>query len=146
MNDWYKSEPSFGPKLLFALGLVISVSASIWSAGSAPADTTLMARFSYFCVLVCIGGCLVFFWSAISAYFIKKWQWSHKWCFLVGVPFFVVGSLLFLFAHSDRLRYFGSFTEGDWILVAYVTRRLAFPHLTDKQAAEPTPPLSLFPK
>jgi hypothetical protein len=66
---------------------------------------------------------------------------------LAGLPFVVAGLLLQFFANTERLQYFGTFMlAGNWLLVGYVCRRLAFPHLTDKQAAAPPPPLTLFPK
>lgn len=147
MSDWQTSEPSLCRKILVLLGLSASLSAMLWFGSSLNNSSGLASHIGFFCAELCVLGCLMFFWSAICAYFVRRWRWSPKSCFIAGLPFLVCGLLLLLFAHAARVQQFGAFViSGNWITVGYVCRRLAFPQLTDEQAAAPTPPLSLFPQ
>jgi hypothetical protein len=147
MNGWLPSELSFRTKILMLLGFTVSLIATIWSGLSLSGSPRFLNHLGSFCAGLCIEGSLIFFWSAIYAYFARKWRWSPMACHLAGVPFVVAGLLLLFFAGTDRMRYFGAFClAANSALVGYVCRRLAFPHLTDEQAAAPPRPLSLFPK
>lgn len=139
-------EPSLLRKFAFLIGFAVSLSATIWSASSTSQLPSIVSRLGFVCSQVCILGLLTFFWSAICAYWVRKCGWTPWQCFLAGLPFVVAGLLLWFFGNTDRLRLFGNFIAGNWVLVGYVCRRLAFPHLTDKQAAVPPPSLTLFPK
>jgi hypothetical protein len=141
------SEPSLLRKVAFLIGFSVALGATIWSASSTSEFPNLLSRLGFVCSQICILGLLTFFWSAICAYWVRKWDWTPWYCFIMaGLPFLVAGLLLWFFANTDRLRLFGNFISGNWLLVGYVCRSLAFPHLTDKQAAAPPPPLTLFPK
>jgi hypothetical protein len=146
MNPTLASEPSLRCKLLVFFGFIVSLSATLWFGSSLNNSVGILPHIGFLCAGLCIVGSLMFFWSAICAYFVRTWGWSVWSCYGAGLPFLLAGLLLLFFASTDRLQQFGSFLGGDLILVGYICRRLAFPHLTDEQAAAPTPPLSLFSK
>jgi hypothetical protein len=138
-------EPTSGEKNGVVAGLLVGASGMIWILSQHEPDD-MLGRLGMACALFCLSAVFAASWAAIVAHVAHKRDWSPRSCNLAGMlSLLAVGSLgLFLGNTPSRsapfflimLAWFGG----------YLTRKLAYPELTEEEANAPPPPLSLFPK
>lgn len=136
--------PSAGRVIGVAAGLCISFWASFWLLSFISYTHGVMNRIGLLCAFLCSFGLVVFFWAAGSAYVINKLGWSYGACRYAGVAFLLPGSVLF-FSHVSALS-IANFLTVQIVLSGYICRRMAFPEISDEEAAALEPPPTMFPK
>lgn len=136
--------PSTGRVIGVAAGLCVSFAATFWLLSVISETTGTMNRAGLLSAFVCTFGLLVFFWAECSAYVIHKRGWSFRACRYVGLVFLLPGSVLFL-THGRPLS-IANFLTIQILLSGYICRRIAFPELSDEDAAAPDPLPTMFPK
>ena len=104
----------------------------------------VMNRIGLLCAFLCTFGLLLSFWAAGSAYVIHRMRWTYRACRYVGFAFLLPGSALFL-SHG-RAMSITNFLTIQIIFSGYICRRIAFPEISDAQAAAPEPLPTMFPK
>ena len=137
-------EPSIGTKLVVASGFFMSAGALYWLVASPPRPRELLFRIGYVSAVFCAVAVLSFCWAAFVADLALKRGWSPRTCIKAGVPLCI---LVLVWGFVD---------SRFWLLVPLVglinvvagffARRIAYPNLTDEEAAAPESPLSLFQK
>jgi len=137
-------EPSIGTKLVVASGFFMSAGALYWLVASPPRPRELLFRIGYVSAVFCAVAVLSFCWAAFVADLALKRGWSPRTCIKAGVPLCIL------------VLVWGLVDSRFWLLVPLVglinllagffARRIAYPNLTDEEAAAPESPLSLFQK
>jgi phage shock protein PspC (stress-responsive transcriptional regulator) len=127
-----------------AAGLCVSFCATFSLLSFIRYTPGVMNRVGLLCAFACSIGLLVFFWAAGSAHVIHRMGWSYRSCRYVGFAFLLPGSALFL-SHGRALT-IANFLTVQIVLSGYICRRIAFPEISDEQAAGPEPLPTMFPK
>jgi hypothetical protein len=138
-------EPSVSRKIAVIAGFFVSFAAALWLLSFQPHSFDVIPRIGLVSAVLCSLAILVFCWSASVAYFARKRKWSPRACYMAGLSFVGPMVLLQLLGHSQS-RIVMFLTTWSIFWPSYLTRKLAYPELTDEEAAAPEPPLSLFPK
>jgi|HubBroStandDraft_6_1064221.scaffolds.fasta_scaffold982662_2 hypothetical protein len=137
-----------GPSIGRVIGVVAGLCISFWASFSLLSILThtsdVMNRSGLLCAFLCSFGLVVFFWAAGSAYVIHNLGWSYRACRYIGFAFLVPGSALF-FSHAHALSV-ANFLTVQIVLSGYVCRKIAFPEISDEQAAALEPLPTMFPK
>jgi hypothetical protein len=104
----------------------------------------MLLRIGYVSAVFCALTVLSFCWAAFAADLAMKRNWSPRTCLRAGIPLSLFGffSLLIDPRFWPLACLFGTIN----VSVAFFARRLAYPDMTDEEAAAPEPPLSLFQK
>ncbi len=138
-------EPTSGQKIGVVAGLLVGASGLIWILSQAkPPD--VLGRLGMACALLGVSAVFAASWAAIMAHVAQMRNWSPRGCYFAGgLSLVFVGSLGF-FLGNPPIR-----SEAYFLIIlanfaGYITRKLAYPELTDEEATSPPPPLSLFPK
>ncbi len=138
-------EPSLSLKLTAVAGLLVGGSGALWLALSGGAGG-LIPRVGFVCAGLCATACSIVSWAAIFAYVIRKMNWPPKSCVFAGLCLAVPGWLVLILSNSPHALSLGSLLLTAATFAIYICRKLAFPEMTDEQAAAPPPPISLFGK
>jgi hypothetical protein len=136
--------PSTGRVIGIAAGVCVSFAATFWLLSIISETSGIMNRVGLLCAFVCTFGLLLFLWAAGSAYVIRMRGWSYRACRYVGFAFLLPGSALF-FTHGRALS-IANFLTVQIMLSSYICRRIAFPEISDEEAAAPDPLPTMFPK
>jgi len=139
-------EPTSSQKVGVVASLLVGGSALVWilSLHARPAD--VIARLGLMCAVLCASAVFVISWAIIVAYVTHMRDWSPRNCYLAGAVSLVVVGSSYFFLGNPPFRMAGPFLISLGSFAGYITRRLAYPELTDEDATAPPPPLSLFPK
>jgi hypothetical protein len=137
-------EPSAGRVTGVAAGVCVSFAATFWLLSIISETSGIMNRVGLLSAFVCAFGALMFFWAACSAYLIHKRGWSYRACRYVGFVFLLPGSVLFL-SHARPLS-IANFLLFQVVTTSYICRKIAFPEISDEQAAALEPLPTMFPK
>jgi hypothetical protein len=136
--------PSTGRVIGVAAGVCVSFGALFWllsvHAGTLEAGDSL----GLICAIFCADAALSFCWALGFAYIVRKQNWSYRACRYAGVCLLVPGSLLFL--KHGRAISTANFLLLQIALTSYICRRIAFPEISDEEAAALEPPPTMFPK
>jgi hypothetical protein len=127
-----------------AAGLCASFAATFWLLSVISETSGIMNRVGLLSAFLCTFGLLMFFWAAGSAYVIHMRGWSYRACRYVGFAFLLPGSVLF-FSHVHALS-IANFLTVQIVLSGYICRKIAFPEISDEEAAALEPPPTMFPK
>ena len=131
-------------KVAVPLGAPASFYAAYSLLAFPPLEYSLRSGIGIMCAFIC--SCLVFLfcWSAVSAYFIRKYNLSPTWCRWAGMPLLLLGILI---AASDffgigRHSGLGPVLICVGILTGNTCLKLAYPAISFKQMnnLEPRPP------
>ncbi|HXP71523.1 MAG TPA: hypothetical protein VOA88_19765 [Candidatus Dormibacteraeota bacterium] len=137
-------EPSIGTKLVVASGFFMSAGALYWLVASPPRPRELLFRIGYVSAVFCAVAVLSFCWAAFVADLALKRGWSPRTCIKAGAPLCIL-VLVWGFADS-RFWLLVPLVGLINVVAGFFARRIAYPNLTDEEAAAPEPPLSLFQK
>jgi hypothetical protein len=137
-------EPSIGTKLVVASGFFMSAGALYWLVASPPRPRELLFRIGYVSAVFCAVAVLSFCWAAFVADLALKRGWSPRTCIKAGVPLCIL-VLVWGFVDS-RFWLLVPLVGLINLLAGFFARRIAYPNLTDEEAAAPESPLSLFQK
>jgi hypothetical protein len=137
-------EPSIGVKLAVAAGFIMSGGALYWLVKSPPRPREILFRVGWVSAVFCALAVLSFCWAVFVADIAVKRDWSSRTCVRAGIPLSLLG--FFLAILDSRFWPLACMMGTINMAVAFFARRLAYPHMTDEQAAAPEPPLSLFQK
>jgi hypothetical protein len=142
------TEPSVTRRVMILVGLFVSFSASLWLVLLPVRSLEVLPRLGFISAAICSLGLLVFCWAAPVAHFARKWKWSPRACYLAGLSFVVPVVVLSYFAEAanPRERIVSWIIPLTIVSAGYLSRKLAYPELTDEEATAPEPPPSLFPK
>ena len=136
--------PSTGRVIGVAAGVCVSLWALFWLL-SVPAGTFDVGdRLGFMCAVACADAALGFLWALGFAYIVRTQNWSYRACRLAGICLLVPGSLLFL--NHGRALLIANFLLLQISVTSYLCRRIAFPEMSDEEAAAPEPPPTMFPK
>ena len=138
------NRPSIGRRTGVAAGFCVSLGAAFWLLSISSGIVGITNRIGFMSAVVCTFGALLFFWALGFACVVHAFNWSHRACRLAGVAFMVPGSLLYL-SHARPGSVMG-LVVCQAALTSYLARRIAFPELSDDEAAAPDPLPSMFPK
>src|SRR4029077_3157509 len=138
-------EPSISRKVQISSGLIVSFSGEFWFFSQRYEPHAFLPTIGFLSAVLCAMGALIYFWAAIFAYLVRKWDWSPRSCGLAGLVF-VIPTFYFFFFATAGLKSIGWLLFLQANLSMYLCRRIAFPQLTDEQFSAPQPPPSLFPK
>lgn len=132
-------------KVLIVAWFFVSLSGFLWLVLAPSKPLALLSRLGFVSAVLSAFWSMAFCWALLLAYLVRKRGWSPRVCATAGLPFIISGLVFFL---GDTTRSWGIstllVTQGS--LVGYLCRRLAYPEITDQQAAALEPPLSLFSK
>lgn len=136
------------PSTRKAIGVAVGLCISFWASFSLLSVLThtsgVLNRSGLLCAFLCSFGLLVFFWTAGSAYVIRKAGWTYRACRYVGFAFLLPGSALF-WSHAHPLSV-ANFLTVQVVLSGYVCRKIAFPEISDDEAVALELPPTMFPK
>ena len=135
---------SLGVKLAVSVGFFMSGGALYWLVASPPRPHELLFRIGYVSAVFCALAVLSFCWAAFVADLALKRGWSPRTCIRAGVPLCIL-VLVWGFVDS-RFWLVAPLVGLINLLAGFFARRIAYPDLTDEEAAAPEPPLSLFQK
>lgn len=139
-------EPTPSQRVGVVASLLVGGSALAWllSLQSRPPD--VIGRLGLLAAFFCASAVFVFSWAAIVAYAAYRRDWEPRTTYLAGaLSLFLIGGLYFFLA-EPLLRMAGVFVFTLASFSGYITRRLAYPEMTDEQATAPDPPPTMFPK
>jgi hypothetical protein len=144
-------EPPFGLKVMAVAGFVVSLAGflGLFTMPYRPPET--LSRLGLWAAGLCSVGSLMISWAAVFAYVVRKRKWSPQSCMAAGLLFGIPGVYLsiaggFFDATSPQLWTVGNILFCMLLPEGYICRWLAFPGMTDEEAAATLPPPSLFPK
>jgi hypothetical protein len=137
-------EPSITLRIGVAAGFCISFGATFWLLSFESDSSSMASRIGFASAFVCCFGTLIFSWASAYAYLVRKQNWSYRACRYAGLAFMAPASLLFL-AHP-RTSTITEFVILQAALTSYFCRRIAFPALSDEDAAALPPLPTMFPK
>ncbi len=135
---------SIGMKFAVASGFFMSGGALYWLVASPPKPHELLFRIGYVSAVFCALAVLSFCWAAFVADLALKRHWSPRTCIRAGVPLSIL--VLVSGAVDSRFWLVAPLVGLINLLAGFFARRIAYPNLTDEEAAAPEPPLSLFQK
>lgn len=140
------NNPSLSQKAAVIAGFLISCISLFWltSYSTAPAGT--LPRLGFVASIFCTLGCLVYCWAVSAAYWARRWKWSPQTCTRSGLPFLIIGAVLYFFAREKSLAALGVLLIPSAILAGTICGKLVYPKLTSEQIHAPMPPTSLFPQ
>lgn len=136
--------PSIGRVIGVAAGFCVSFGATFWLLSINSQILSTANRIGLISALVCTLGATLFFWAVGFAYVVHELNWSHIACRYTGLAFLIPGSLLIL--SNPRPMSVTGLLLGQGVLASYLARRIAFPELSDEEAAAPEPRPTMFPK
>jgi hypothetical protein len=139
------TELSTGRKLGVIGGFFVSSLALSWLLSFPVKPPQVFPRLGFACATLCAIGLFIFCWSAAVAYVARKRNWSPRVCYMAGLLFAIPGSLLFFLSNAPT-SIAPAFLVPFMTLGGYLSRKLAYPELSDEEASALEPPLSLFPK
>ncbi|MFY9730931.1 MAG: hypothetical protein WB723_03825 [Candidatus Acidiferrales bacterium] len=134
---------SIGMKFAVALGFFMSGAALYWLVTPPPKPRELLFRIGYVSTVFCVLAVLSFCWAAFVADLALKRDWSPRTCLRAGIP---LGIAMLVWGAVDSRFWLLAPLAGLTNLAGFFARRIAYPDLTDEEAAAPEPPLSLFQK
>jgi len=134
---------SIGVKFAVAAGFFMSGAALYWLVTSPPKPRELLFRIGYVSAVFCVLAVLNFCWAAFVADLALRRDWSPRTCLRAGIP---LGIAMLVWGTVDSRFWLLAPLVGLNNLAGFFARRLAYPDLTDEEAAAPEPPLSLFQK
>ena len=140
----FMKKSSIGVKFAIAAGFFMSGGALYWLVTSPPKPHELLFRIGYVSTVFCVLAVLSFCWAALVADLALKRGWSPRTCIRAGVPLSIL--VLVWGAVDSRFWLLAPLVGLINILAGFFARRIAYPDLTDEEAAAPEPPLSLFHK
>jgi hypothetical protein len=132
--------------VLAAAGFFVSLGALAWLNLFLGRPHEIIPRLGWISAMLCAQAALMFCLGTMVAFVARRRNWSPRECAIVGHCFFLVPGVLIFFFADPQLSYAGGFLATNAFLAGYISRKLAFPELTEEEATAPTPPLSLFPK
>jgi hypothetical protein len=138
-------EPAIGVKSAILAGLIFSYVALFWLFTVIPARLNLIERLGYVSAIFCALAVLSICWAALFAYVAAKRNWTVQDCRWVGVWLLVPASLL-LFADKSHAWPIATILTSGAGITSYVCRKMAFPGVSDEDAARLEPPPTMFPK
>jgi hypothetical protein len=136
--------PSIGRVIGVVAGICVSFGALFWLLSIHPRTLDVGDRLGFMCAIVCADAALSFFWALGFAYIIREQHWSYRACRYAGVWLLLPGSLLFL--NHGRAMSTANFLVLQMATTSYICRRIAFPEISDEEAAALEPPPTMFPK
>jgi hypothetical protein len=126
---------SLSEKIGVAFGLLVSCYACFSLLAFPIRPPSIWVGLRIVSAFFCSGAVLIFCWSAIFAYFIRKCNLPPKWCRWAGTPFLLIG-LLFLAANWFSMGSHGglpSLLGGIAVLTSNACQKLAYPAVESKQ-------------
>ena len=126
---------SLSEKIGVVFGLLVSSYACFSLLAFPIRPQTIWVGLHIMSAFFCSGAVLIFCWSAIFAYFIRKCNLPLTWCRWAGTPFLLVG-LLFLAAEwfsPGRYSGLAPLLGGTAVLTTNACRKLAYPAVESKQ-------------
>lgn len=125
-------------------GFLVSGSALAWLSSVNHSYHDLPSRIGFLSALICALGVLIFCYAASAAYLARKFDWSPRTCMKAGFPLLILGLLICVF--DSRFWPVAVMICTNNLTAGFLCRRLAYPDMTDEQAAAPEPPIRLFRK
>jgi hypothetical protein len=127
-----------------AAGFCVSLGATAWLQSISPEIYGIGNRIGLISALLCTFGASLYFWAVGFAYAVHELGWSNKACRYAGVAFLLPGSLLIL-SHPRPMTAAGFLLSQMWG-VGFLARKIAFPEMSDEEAAAREPLPTMFPK
>src|SRR5271156_666294 len=137
-------KPSTGRVIGVAAGFCVSFGATFWLLSIHSEMHGTANRLGSVGALLCTLGALLWFWVLGFVYVIHNRNWSHRAWRYAGIAFVVPASMLFF--SQVRPSAIINLLLCLATIAPYLTRKVAFPEMSDEEAAagETTPPM--FPK
>jgi hypothetical protein len=142
--DRLMKKPSAWRMIRVAAGFCVSFGATFWLLSIRPEIYGIGNLVGLCSAFVCTFGALLYFWAAGSAFVIHKMGWTYRACRSVGFVFALPGSALFL-SHARPMS-IANFLLCQVTLTSYIARKIAFPDMSDEEAAAREPLPTMFPK
>lgn len=140
------NNPSLSLKAAVIAGFVISCTSLFWLTSNPKLPLGILPRLGLVASIFCTLACLVCCWAVSAAYLARKWNWSPQTCARSGLPFLIIGAVLYFFAREKSLAALGVLLIPSAILAGSICGKLVYPKLTSEQIHAPAPPPSLFPQ
>lgn len=137
-------EPTTGRAIGVVVGFCVSFGATFWLLSIRHDIYGIGNLIGLFSAFACTFYASLFFWVVGFAYMVHKLNWSHKACRYAGVAFLLPGSLL-IFSNPRPITV-ASLILCQGMVAGYLARKIAFPQLSDEEAAAPEPLPTMFPK
>lgn len=139
-------EPTSSQKVGVVASLLVGGSGLVWILSLHARPTDVLGRLGLMSALLCAAAVFVVSWAAIIANAAHMQDWAPRTCYIAGgLSLILVGGLYFFFG-DPPFRMAGPFLVSLSTFAGYITRKLAYPELTDEQATALPPPPSMFPK
>ena len=138
-------EPSVTRKIVTTAGIVVSFFACMWLLSLPVYSHLVLPKLGFLAALVGNLGILIYCWSAALAYICTKRKWSPRLCYMAGISFIIPSALLMFVANRPLGSLVGLFIMS-LTLAGILSRKLAYPEMSDEELTAPEPPLSLLPK
>jgi hypothetical protein len=134
---------SLGRWLELAVGLVVSVSALVWLM-TLQAPREGISRIGFISALWCVGLAVAYCEAVILAFVMRNRRLPARYCTLAALRFAITG--LAISWTFIRLLPDGMMLTTLGFIASNLTRRLAYPNLTEEQVFAPEPTPTLFPR
>jgi hypothetical protein len=129
---------------LAVAGIAISFIGLRWLLLARTHSDDVLTRLSLASAFLCCLAVLVIAWAMPCASFARFRKWSPRTSYAFGALTFLLPAMLVMYlAGPDR---FAVIMIAPASFCGFVSRKLAFPELTDDELNAPEPPLSLLPK
>jgi hypothetical protein len=140
------NEPTSSQKASVLGGLLVGGSALAWILSLHTKPPDVIGRLGLLSALLCASAVFGISWAAIVAYAAHMRDWAPRTCYLAGALSLILVSGVYFFFGELPFRMAGPFLLSLSTFAGYITRKLAYPELTDEQATALPPPPTMFPK